>query len=38
MIGAIHMISEARDAAWMDTLLTPCPRVRVWLEELRCAI
>lgn len=37
MIGAIHMIGEARDAAWIDTLLAPCPRVKVWLDELKCA-
>lgn len=37
MIGAIHMISEARDAAWMDTLLAPCPRIKVWLDEMKCA-
>lgn len=36
MIGAIHMISEARDAAWKDTLLAPCPRIKVWLDELKC--
>lgn len=37
MIGAIHMVSEARDAAWIDTLLAPCPRTKVWLDELKCA-
>ena len=36
MAGAIHLISEARDAAWMDSLLTPCPRIREWIDELRC--
>lgn len=34
MIGAIHMISEARGAAWMDPFLTPCPRIQAWFEEL----
>ena len=37
MIGAVHIISEARDAAWIDALLAPCPRVKVWLDELKCA-
>ena len=37
MIGAVHIISEARDAAWIDTLLAPCPRIKVWLDELKCA-
>ena len=36
MIGAIHLISEARDSTWMDSLLTPCPRIREWFDELRC--
>lgn len=36
MIGAIHMMSEARDAAWMETLIVPCPRIAVWLDELKC--
>lgn len=36
MIGAIHMISEARDSTWMNTLLAPSPRVKVWLDELVC--
>lgn len=36
MIGAVHMLSEARDAAWMENLLVPCPRIKVWLEELKC--
>ncbi len=37
MIGAVHIIREARDAAWIDTFLAPCPRVKVWLDELKCA-
>ncbi|KAL8941144.1 MAG: hypothetical protein Q9216_002409 [Gyalolechia sp. 2 TL-2023] len=37
MIGAIHMMSEARDAAWMETLIVPCPRIAVWLDELKCS-
>ena len=37
MVGAIHMLSDARDSAWMESLLVPCPRIRVWLEELKCA-
>lgn len=36
MIGAIHMISAARDGSWMDTLLAPCPRLKVWIDELKC--
>ena len=35
MIGAIHMISEARGPAWMDPLLMPCPRIEAWSEELK---
>ncbi|KAI4175957.1 MAG: hypothetical protein LQ343_001239 [Gyalolechia ehrenbergii] len=37
MIGAIHMMGEARDAAWMETLIVPCPRIAVWLDELKCS-
>lgn len=37
MIGAIHRLSQARDAAWMETLIAPCPRINVWLDELRCS-
>lgn len=37
MIGAVHMISGARKAAWMDAFLIPCPRITVWLEELEGA-
>ena len=36
MLGAIHMLSAARDADWMDTLLAPCPRVKIWVGELKC--
>ena len=36
MIGAIHMISAAKDGEWMNTLLAPCPRLKVWLDELKC--
>ena len=35
MIGAIHALSQARDATWMQTLIAPCPRINVWLEELK---
>ena len=35
MLGAIHINSEAQDAPWMDSLLMPCPRIKVWLEELK---
>ena len=35
MIGAIHVLSQARDAAWMETLIAPCPRINVWLDELK---
>ena len=35
MLGAIHINSEAREAPWMDSLLMPCPRIKVWLEELK---
>lgn len=34
MIGAIHSLSQARDAAWMETLIAPCPRITVWLDSL----
>ena len=37
MLGAIHINSEAQEAPWMDSLLTPCPRIKVWLEELKGA-
>lgn len=37
MIGVVHMMSEARDATWMESLLVSCPRIRVWLEELKCS-
>ena len=37
MMGAVHLISEARSAAWMDSLLTPCPRITAWLDRLNCA-
>ena len=36
MIGAIHTISQARDAEWMTSLIVPCPRITVWLDELKC--
>jgi len=36
MIGAIHSLSQARDAAWMETLIAPCPRISVWLDSLKC--
>ena len=36
MLGAIHMLSAARNSAWMDTLLAPCPRIQVWVDELKC--
>ncbi|CAF9928127.1 MAG: hypothetical protein ALECFALPRED_003962 [Alectoria fallacina] len=37
MIGAIHTLSQARDAGWMETLIAPCPRINVWLDELKCS-
>lgn len=37
MVGTIHTLSQARDSAWMDTLIVPCPRIKVWLDELKCA-
>ena len=36
-IGAIHSLSQARDTAWMDALIVPCPRISVWLDGLRCS-
>ena len=35
MLGAIHTLSQARDASWMDTLIVPCPRIAAWLDELK---
>ena len=37
MVGAIHSLSQARDAGWMETLIVPCPRISTWLDELKCA-
>ena len=37
MIGAIHRLSQARDAVWMETLIASCPRINVWLDELKCS-
>lgn len=34
MMGAVHSLSQARDAAWMETLIAPCPRITVWLASL----
>lgn len=35
MIGAIHALSQARNAEWMGTLITPCPRISAWLNGLK---
>ncbi|CAF9942774.1 hypothetical protein IMSHALPRED_004725 [Imshaugia aleurites] len=35
MIGVIHSFSQARDATWMESVMAPCPRVNVWLTELK---
>ncbi|KAI4250099.1 MAG: hypothetical protein L6R40_000271 [Gallowayella cf. fulva] len=35
MIGVIHSLNQARDAAWMGSLVTPCPRISAWLGELK---
>ena len=35
MIGVIHSLSQARDAAWMESVIAPCPRISVWLTELK---
>ena len=37
MIGAIHSLSQARNAAWMETLVASCPRISAWLSELKCS-
>lgn len=37
MIGVIHSLSQARDAAWMESVIAPCPRINVWLTELKRA-
>ncbi|KAI4264787.1 MAG: hypothetical protein L6R42_000119 [Xanthoria sp. 1 TBL-2021] len=34
MIGAVHALSQARNSEWMETLVTPCPRIRAWLNGL----
>lgn len=34
MVGAIHSLSQARDAAWTETLIALCARMSVWLDEL----
>ena len=35
MIGVIHSLSQARDAAWVESLIAHCPRISVWLTELK---
>ena len=35
MIGVIHALSQAHDAAWMESVMAPCPRISVWLTELK---
>ena len=35
MIGVIHSLSQARDAAWMESVIVPCPRINVWLTGLK---
>ena len=35
MLGAIHVLSEASNASWMDQLLAPSARRKVWLDELK---
>ena len=37
MIGAIHSLSQARDAARMETLVASGPRISAWLSELKCS-
>ena len=34
MIGAVHALSQARNAEWMETLIAPCPRISSWLDGL----
>ena len=36
MVGAIHSLSQARDSAWMESLIAPCPRISAWLNGLKC--
>lgn len=36
MIGAIHALSHARNSSWMESLIVPCPRINIWLDELKC--
>ena len=35
MIGVIHSLSQARDAAWMESVVVPYPRINIWLTELK---
>ncbi|KAI4198356.1 MAG: hypothetical protein LQ346_002780 [Caloplaca aetnensis] len=34
MIGAVHALSQARNAEWMESLIAPCPRISAWLNGL----
>jgi hypothetical protein len=34
MLGAIQKISESKAWAWMDEILSPCPRREVWAKDL----
>ncbi|KAI4264658.1 MAG: hypothetical protein L6R42_000244 [Xanthoria sp. 1 TBL-2021] len=38
MIGAIHALSQARSAEWMETLIAPCPRISAWFNGLDSSV
>ena len=35
MVGAVHALSQAQDATWMETMIVPRPRMSAWLHELK---
>ena len=35
IIGVIHSLSQAPDATSMESVMAPCPRINVWLTELK---
>ncbi|KAL8855845.1 MAG: hypothetical protein Q9178_007529 [Gyalolechia marmorata] len=38
MLGAVHALSQARNAEWMQTLIAPCPRISTWLNGLNISV
>ena len=37
MVGCVHSLSGARNAKWMDALISPSKRREIWLQELSAA-